>query len=249
VWVSVGGVRAADFAEACARLDDRAEVAAVELNVSCPNVESPAEATEAIVAAARAVTGTPIYTKLSPSLPDIATVASAAAAAGSDGLSLVNTLRGVVLDSRTLAPVLGTASGGLSGPALRPVALAAVFSCYAATRLPIVAMGGIETGRHALDAIAAGASAYALGTVLFRDPGAPARIRAELDSEVARLGFGSVRHAQAAAHAPDAQLVVDSDEKPCKFEAKVPLADSGFAVRIARHASPESSGAGAPSLA
>jgi dihydroorotate dehydrogenase (NAD+) catalytic subunit len=249
VWVSVGGVRAADFAEVCGRLDDREEIAAVELNVSCPNVESPAEATEAIVAAARAATGTPIYTKLSPSLPDIATVASAAAAAGSDGLSLVNTLRGVVLDSRTLAPVLGTATGGLSGPALRPVALAAVFSCYAATRLPIVAMGGIETGRHALDAIAAGASAYALGTVLFRDPCAPARIRAELDSEAARLGFASASDAHAAAHRPDEPVVVDSDKNACKSETKVALADSEFGVRIARHASPESSGAGAASLA
>jgi dihydroorotate dehydrogenase (NAD+) catalytic subunit len=249
VWVSVGGVRAADFAEVCGRLDDREEVAAVELNVSCPNVESPAEATEAIVAAARAATGKPIYTKLSPSLPDIATVASAAAAAGSDGLSLVNTLRGVALDSRTLAPVLGTATGGLSGPALRPVALAAVFASYAATRLPIVAMGGIETGRHALDAIAAGASAYALGTVLFRDPCAPARIRAELDSEAARLGFASASDARAAAHRRAGPVVVDSDKNACKSETKVALADSEFGVRIARHASPESSGAGAASLA
>jgi dihydroorotate dehydrogenase (NAD+) catalytic subunit len=134
-------------------------------------------------------------------VPDLAEVARAAEAAGTDGLSLVNTLRGLVLDARTLAPVLSTGSGGLSGPALRPVALAAVHACYAATGLPIVAMGGIATGRHALDAIAAGASVVALGTVLFRDPEAPARVRRELASEAAAHGFAEPVAARGVAHA------------------------------------------------
>jgi dihydroorotate dehydrogenase (NAD+) catalytic subunit len=116
-------------------------------------------------------------------------VALAAAEAGADGLSLVNTIRGLALDPRTLRPRLATTSGGLSGPALRPVALAAVHACYRATGLPIVGMGGVETGAHALELIAVGASAVALGTVLFADPGAPARIRSELEAEAAARGL------------------------------------------------------------
>ena len=94
-------------------------------------------------------------------------------AAGADGLSLVNTIRGTALDERTLEPRLGTWSGGLSGPALKPIALAAVFACWRATHMPIVGMGGVMTGRDALELVAAGAQDVALGTVLFRDPDAP----------------------------------------------------------------------------
>jgi len=201
LWVSVGGFAAGEYAASCALLDGREEVAAVELNVSCPNVRSPAHAAEEIVAAARAATSKPLYAKLSPSVPDVASLAVAAEAAGADGLSLVNTMRGLALDERTLTPVLSTATGGLSGPALRPVALAAVHACHGATSLPIVGMGGVETGRHALELIAAGASSVALGTVLFTDPAAGGRIRAELEAEAAALGFESVLAARGAAHA------------------------------------------------
>ena len=100
--------------------------------------------------------------------------------AGADGLSLINTLRGLALDPRTLRPVLARATGGLSGPSLKPVALAAVYSCYAATRLPIVGMGGVATGQDVIDLVAVGALHVALGTVLFSDPDAPARVREEL---------------------------------------------------------------------
>jgi len=200
VWVSVGGFSADHYADLCAVLDGHDEVAAVELNLSCPNVASPGGSVAEIVSASRAATTKSLYAKLSPAAPDIAEAACAAADAGADGLSLVNTIRGLALDERTLAPVLSTAAGGLSGPALRPVALAAVFACFRATGLPIVGMGGIETGRHALDLIAAGASAVALGTVLFADPQAPARVRAELSEDVAGRGFGSLRDAVGAAH-------------------------------------------------
>jgi dihydroorotate dehydrogenase (NAD+) catalytic subunit len=199
LWVSVGGFSAADYALVCSRLDARDEVAAIELNVSCPNVASPDEEVSKIVAAARAATDKTLFTKLSPSLPDIGAAAAAAEAAGSDGLSLVNTLRGLALGP-DLAPVLSTASGGLSGPALRPVALAAVYVAYAATKLPIVGMGGVETGRHALEFLAAGASACALGTVLFRDPDAPARVARELEAEAAEHGFKTPLAARGAAH-------------------------------------------------
>lgn len=188
VWVSIGGFAAPDYADSCALLDGRPDVAAIELNVSCPNVAAPQESAAEIVAAARAATSKLLYAKLSPAVPDLVAVARAAADAGADGLSLVNTIRGAALDERTFRPVLSTVTGGLSGPALKPVALAAVLACAAAIELPIVGMGGVASGRDALELIAAGASAVALGTVLFSDPDAPSRIRAELATEAAALG-------------------------------------------------------------
>src|SRR5919205_613067 len=183
VWVAVGGFETDDYAEICSRLDDYASVSAIELNVSCPNVDAPAESAAQIVATARLATRKPLWAKLSPAVPDIGELARAAAAAGADGLSLVNTVRGLVLDERTLRPRLARAVGGLSGPALRPIALAAVFACYREIGLEIVGMGGVETGRHALELIAAGARHVALGTALFSDPDAPSRVREELVRE------------------------------------------------------------------
>src|SRR5438034_2660023 len=156
-----------------------------------------------VVAAARAVTEKPLYAKLSPAVPDVAEAARAAEAAGADGLSLVNTIRGLALDERTLRPVLDRGAGGLSGPALRPIALAAVHACRRATALPIVGMGGVMTGRHALELLAAGANDVALGTVLFRDPAAPGRIQAELEAELAAHGFADADNAIGAAHGSD----------------------------------------------
>jgi dihydroorotate dehydrogenase (NAD+) catalytic subunit len=127
-------------------------------------------------------------------------VAKAVQAAGADGLSLVNTIRGTALDERTLEPRLGTWSGGLSGPALKPVALAAVYACWRATHMPIVGMGGVMTGRDALELVAAGAQDVALGTVLFRDPDAPGRVRAELAAELAALGVAEVDTVRGVAH-------------------------------------------------
>ncbi|MGH3024243.1 MAG: dihydroorotate dehydrogenase [Gaiellaceae bacterium] len=206
VWVSVGGFSAEEYAASCARLD-ATDAAVLELNLSCPNVAAPEDEATAIVAAARAATGKPLYAKLSPALPDIAAVATVAAEAGADGLSLVNTIRGLALDQATLRPRLATAAGGLSGPALRPVALAAVHACFHATGLAIVGMGGVETGRHALELIAAGASAVALGTVLFADPGSPDRIRAELAEEAAAHGLDGPLAARGAAHGAVAAAV------------------------------------------
>jgi dihydroorotate dehydrogenase (NAD+) catalytic subunit len=188
IWVSVGGFAAGDYADLCSALDPRDEVATIELNLSCPNVEEAADSAAEIVAAARAATRKPLYAKLSPAASDVSETALAVQAAGADGLSLVNTIRGLALDRRTLAPVLGPETGGYSGPALKPIALAAVYRCYQATGLPIVGMGGIATGRDALEFVAAGASEIALGTVLFADPDAPSRVRAELAAELAELG-------------------------------------------------------------
>jgi dihydroorotate dehydrogenase (NAD+) catalytic subunit len=191
LWISVGGFSAQEYAETCARLED----VTIELNLSCPNVDEAPESAAEIVAACRAATKLPLYAKLSPSSWDVGAVARAVEAAGADGLSLVNTLRGMKLGPE-LAPVLGSAAGGLSGPALRPVALAAVYTCFRASSLPIVGMGGVVTGRDALELLAVGARAVALGTVLFSDPSAPARIRDELAAELAALGLSSAEQAR-----------------------------------------------------
>jgi dihydroorotate dehydrogenase (NAD+) catalytic subunit len=196
LWISAGGFAAHEYAETCAQLED----VTIELNLSCPNVEEAAGTAAEIVAACRAVTSLPLYAKLSPANWDISEVARAVEAAGADGLSLVNTIRGAALDERTLAPRLGTVNGGLSGPALKPIALAAVYACRRATALPIVGMGGVMTGRDVLDLVAVGAADVALGTVLFSDPDAPARIRAELDAEIAALGLRDVDEVRDIAH-------------------------------------------------
>jgi dihydroorotate dehydrogenase (NAD+) catalytic subunit len=200
VWVSVGGFETDDYAELCSRLDDYASVSAIELNVSCPNVEAPTENATQIVATARLATRKPLWAKLSPAVPDIGEVAKAAQAAGADGLSLVNTIRGLKLDPQTLRPALGPGQGGLSGPALKPIALAAVATCYRVTRMPIVGMGGIRTGLDALEFLAAGAQHVAVGTTLFADPDAPARIRMELHAAAQERGWITYEDAYAAAH-------------------------------------------------
>jgi dihydroorotate dehydrogenase (NAD+) catalytic subunit len=200
IWVSVGAFTAHDYAELCLRLDDHPEVTAIELNVSCPNVASPAEDVAKIVANARLATRKQLWAKLSPAVPDVAELARAAEEAGADGLSLVNTIRGLALDEGTLRPALKPGPGGLSGPALKPIALAAVHACYRATGLPIVGMGGVQSGRDALDLIAAGAQHVALGTVLFANPDAPSRVRAELAAELDARGYADVDAVYAIAH-------------------------------------------------
>jgi dihydroorotate dehydrogenase (NAD+) catalytic subunit len=196
LWVSVGGFCARDYAETCAALE---EVEAIELNLSCPNVDEAAGSAAEIVAACRATTTLPLYAKLSAAHPDVTVVARAVAGAGADGLSLINTLRGLALDPHTLAPNLARGSGGLSGPSLKPVALATVHACYAATRLPIVGIGGVGAAQDVLEFVACGALHVALGTVLFSDPDAPARIREELAGVPLDDRYGT-------AHAPEKAL-------------------------------------------
>jgi dihydroorotate dehydrogenase (NAD+) catalytic subunit len=200
IWVSVGGFAASDYAEICAALDDRAEVTTIEVNLSCPNVDEAPESAAEIVAVARSETRKPLYAKLSPAATDLPETARAVQSAGADGLSLVNTIRGLSLDETTLRPQLGHELGGYSGPALKPIALAAVYECYRATGLPIVGMGGIATGRDALEFLAAGATAIALGTILFSDAGAPGRVREELAEELAARGLAEPEDAHGLAH-------------------------------------------------
>jgi dihydroorotate dehydrogenase (NAD+) catalytic subunit len=204
LWVSVGGFCADDYAETCARL---AGIEAIELNLSCPNVDEAADSAAEIVAACRRATALPLYAKLSAAHPDVAEVARAVVAAGADGLSLINTLRGLAVN-RHLRPVLARGSGGLSGPALKPIALHAVSVCHEATGLPIVGMGGVQTGRDALELAACGASDVALGTVLFADPGAPERVREELAHACEKAGVASPEDARTLAKSPETQRKV-----------------------------------------
>lgn len=183
IWVSVGGFSAEDYAAVCEQLDDREEIETVELNLSCPNVEEAPETAAELVAAARRATRKPLYAKLSPATWDIAESARAVADAGADGLSLINTIRGLALEPSSARPVLARGAGGYSGPALKPIALACIWACAAAVDLPVVGMGGVATAEDARDFVSVGASAVALGTTLFVDPWAPARIRAELGQE------------------------------------------------------------------
>jgi dihydroorotate dehydrogenase (NAD+) catalytic subunit len=184
--VSVMGFSRDELATLVGRVGERDEVAMIELNVSCPNVETglvmgadPAE-TAAAVEQVRPLTGKPLIVKLTPNATDPAAVARAAEAAGADAVALVNTLKGMALDPRTARPWLGGGTGGVSGPAVRAVALEQVAAVARAVRIPAIGMGGITSGRHARDFLAAGAACVAVGTESFRDPAAGRRIAGEL---------------------------------------------------------------------
>lgn len=209
--VSVMGTSREQFIALVGAVAERDEVAAVELNVSCPNVhsglivgESPAEAAE-LVSAVRPLTEKPLLIKLTPNVADPAPVALAAQEAGADAVSLINTLKAMAIDPRGGGPWLGGKTGGLSGPAVRPIALAQLARVAAAVSIPIVGMGGIASGAHALEFLRAGASCIAVGTESFRDPAAGARIESELRATLANCGFSSPGEAQIAAHARAAE--------------------------------------------
>ena len=165
---------------------ERDEVAALELNVSCPNVETgllmgaDAAEIEALLGRVRPLTDKPLIVKLTPNATDVPAVARAAEHAGADAVSLINTLRGMALHPRTGQPWLGGVTGGVSGPAVRAIALAQVYAVTQAVEIPIVGMGGVAGGADALDLMRAGASLVAVGTESFRDPAAGLRIASEL---------------------------------------------------------------------
>ncbi|MDX6547061.1 MAG: dihydroorotate dehydrogenase catalytic subunit [Gaiellales bacterium] len=198
--VSVGGWSREEYATAVARIGAHPAVAAIELNVSCPNVETGCisigtdpDETRALLRRCRAETDRPLLAKLSPSVADVAEIADAAADGGAHGLVLINTVRGMALDRGSLRPLLGGGGGGLSGPAVKPMALHAIYHCRAATGLPIIGMGGVSTAQDCIEFLAAGAAVVGVGTSLFRDPGLPRRLLAELpqlmqDRAVSTLG-------------------------------------------------------------
>lgn len=208
--VSIAGNNVAEFGELARRLRDVPGIGGLEVNISCPNVESrgqvfacnPHSAAEVIeTVRAEWTSDTPILAKLSPDVTDIVEIAHSVVEAGVDGVSMINTLLGMVIDVDRMKPMLGGRTGGLSGPAIRPVAVRAVFQVHAAIpHLPILGMGGIRTGHDALEFIAAGASAVSIGTVVFGDPGAPWRIATELGQELESRGFNSLSEVIGLAH-------------------------------------------------
>ena len=196
---SVAGFSVDDYAYVCERLAGRDEIAAIELNVSCPNVASEGETfgcdpalTADVVRAARSTTDKPLIVKLSPNVTDICEVAREAEAAGADALSVINTVRGMAIDVETWRPRLANVCGGLSGPAIRPIAVLAVYEVAQAVRIPIVGQGGIETLCDALEFFLAGATAISIGTANFTDPRIPERIVAELETYLAQRNLAGV---------------------------------------------------------
>jgi dihydroorotate dehydrogenase (NAD+) catalytic subunit len=185
--VNVMGFSRDEVSDLIRAFAEREEVAALELNVSCPNVETGmvmgADPHEVglLLAAVRPLTDKPLIVKLTPNASDVAAVAVAAEKAGASALSLINTLKGMALDPRTRTPWLGGQTGGVSGPAVKAVALAQVHSVCAAVDIPVIGMGGVQSGRDARDLLDAGATLVAVGTESFRDPAAATRIAAELE--------------------------------------------------------------------
>jgi dihydroorotate dehydrogenase (NAD+) catalytic subunit len=210
--VSIAGNSVEEFGDLARRLRHVPGVAAIEVNVACPNVEdrgrmfgwhpsAAASVLRAVRAAARP--GTPIFAKLAPDVTDIVGIALACVDAGADGLTLINTMDGMAIDPHTLRPALTGVSGGLSGPAIRPVAVRCVYQVHAALpTTPIIGVGGIATGLDALEFILAGASAVAVGTALFHDPAAGPRVLRELDEALAARRIGRLADAVGLAHKP-----------------------------------------------
>jgi dihydroorotate dehydrogenase (NAD+) catalytic subunit len=210
--VSIAGGTVDEFAELAGRLSDAAGVTAIEVNISCPNVEHRGQVFACYPGAAAAVIDAvrgrarydiPVFAKLSPDVTDIVEIARACVAAGADGLSLINTMLGMVIDVDTMRPVLAGGTGGLSGPAIRPVAVRCIWQVREALPdVPIIGMGGVRTGRDALELILAGASLVSVGTTIFHDPSACIRIVRELEEELARRGIERLSDAVGLAHEP-----------------------------------------------
>jgi dihydroorotate dehydrogenase (NAD+) catalytic subunit len=215
--VSVAGNSVEEYAEVASRLTAAPNLTAIEINTSCPNVEDrglmfaahPTAAAE-LVRAVRAHTrrDVPVLVKLSADVTDVVGVAMACADAGADALSMINTLHGMAVDTTTLRPRLAGVTGGLSGPAIRPVAVRCVYQVHAALpEVPIVGMGGVRTGLDALELILAGASAVAVGTATLHDPSATVRILRELETALRERGIARLADAVGLAHKPAGTLI------------------------------------------
>jgi dihydroorotate dehydrogenase (NAD+) catalytic subunit len=209
--VSIWGQRVSDYAEAAALLAGVAGLSAVEVNVSCPNIEdrrhmfahSPAATGEVLSAVAERLDGVPLWAKLSPTVSDLAEVAGAALAHGAEAVTLINTALGMAIDLESRSPVLGSgpAGGGLSGPSIHPLAVRAVFDVRAAhPDAAIIGVGGVMDGRDAVELLLAGADAVQVGTATFRDPRAPWRVLDELGAWCAAHRVRTVRSLVAEAH-------------------------------------------------
>ena len=211
--VSIAGNNVEEFGKVADKLRDIPGVIAIEVNISCPNVENrgqvfacdPYAAADVINNVRRNVSASiPLFAKLSPDVTDITEIAKAVVKAGADGLSVINTLLGMVIDSDTLRPLLSGKTGGLSGPAIRPVAVRCVYQIRKALpNIPIIGMGGIRNGRDAIEFFAAGANAISVGTTVFNDPEACVRIHDETAEILQEKGIRSLSEIISAAHRED----------------------------------------------
>jgi dihydroorotate dehydrogenase (NAD+) catalytic subunit len=210
--VSIAGGTVDEYTELAARLSDASGVTAVEVNISCPNVEDRGQvfacdpaASAAVIEAVRARIryDIPVFAKLSADVTDVVAVAGACVAAGADGLSMINTLLGMSIDTTTLRPALAGVTGGLSGPAIRPVAVRCIWQVHEAfPDVPIIGMGGVRTGLDALELMLAGAATVSVGTAIFHDPSACPRIVRELEEELASRGIERAADVVGLAHEP-----------------------------------------------
>lgn len=208
--VSIAGGSVEEYSRLATRLRDEPGISAIEVNISCPNVADRGQVfacdprpASAVVSAVRTAMrrDVPVLAKLSPDVTDIVEIARAVVDAGADGLSMINTLLGMVIDTATMKPALAGLTGGLSGPAIRPVAVRAVWQVHRALpEVPILGMGGIRSGLDALEFVLAGARAVSVGTSTFNDPGAPARVSRELRQALTDRGFTSLQDAIGYAH-------------------------------------------------
>ena len=211
--VSIAGNNVEEFGKVADKLRDIPGVVAIEVNISCPNVENrgqvfacdPYAAVDVINSVRRNVSASiPLFAKLSPDVTDITEIAKSVVKAGADGLSVINTLLGMVIDTDTLLPKLSGKTGGLSGPAIRPVAVRCVYQIRKALpNIPIIGMGGIRNGRDAIEFFAAGANAISVGTTVFNDPEACVRIHDETAEILQEKGIRSLSEIISAAHRED----------------------------------------------
>ena len=201
VIVNIWGKKIEDYAEVAARLDAESEgIAALEINVSCPNVKEgglafgtdPAMMGK-VVSAVRAATKLPLITKLSPNVTKIADFAKSAEASGSDMISLINTIPAMAIDIETFRPKIANITGGLSGPAVKPVAVRMVYEASRAVKIPVIGVGGIINREDAIEFFLAGASAIAVGTAIFADPLAPLHVLDGINAWLDRKGIASVK--------------------------------------------------------
>ena len=200
VMANVSGFSVEDYVYTCEKLDKEPQVGWLEVNISCPNVHGggmsfgtdPKSAAE-VTAAVKKVTAKPVIMKLTPNVTDIVSVAKACQDAGADGISLINTLLGMRIDLKTRRPLLANNTGGLSGPAVFPVALRMVWQVARAVVIPVVGMGGVSTARDVLEMMMAGASAVEVGAANLTDPFACKKIIEALPSEMEKLGISSLR--------------------------------------------------------